>query len=124
MTPTLSVARDALLEQATIADVLDLARTMALERLARGLPVAWVGARPGTAMPLAVWLVIAITPESSPALAEWHRDVWRDGRRYTSGGTTGGTATPIAWSLQSIHHYLTAAVAILDGDATRSAWGA
>lgn len=39
---TLSVARDAYLEADDLAAVLDLARTMALERLARGLPVAWV----------------------------------------------------------------------------------
>lgn len=113
MTPTLSVARDAFLESATIADVLDLARTMALERLARGLPVAWVG--PGTATPLAVWLAVVMPSRVVAATGERAWSLWRNGVELP----------PASWQTDfGLRGYFASAVAILDGDATRAAWGA
>ena len=107
MTPTLSVARDALLEQATIADVLDLARTMALERLARGLPVAWVGPEADTSTPVVAWLAVMETDGSG-----WL--VRRNGMMLIRP----------RWSVDVISHRLATCLTVLDGDTTRAAWGA
>lgn len=113
---TLSVARDALLEQATIADVLDLARTMALERLARGLPVAWVGPVQGSSRVMHAWL--ATRQEDG----RWA--LWRDGKVHKRWHERAGEWTPERWHLNPVRTRLSEAPCVLDGDATRAAWGA
>lgn len=110
MIDTLSVARDALLEQATIADVLDLARTMALERLARGLPVAWVGPVESSATVLHTWLAVS--------RVGW-ADIWRDGVPWKT--PDGGW---LVWRTHVVRNRVQRAACVLDGDATRAAWGA
>lgn len=106
MTPeALQVARDALLEAGSIADVLDLARTMAIKRVARGLPVAWVGLSPRirevwarVAWPIdGQWLVGTI--EWAPATRGHHVDWLRR------------PVTPA-----EVARHLTLAVALIDVD--------
>lgn len=106
MTPTLSVARDAFLESATIADVLDLARTMALERLARGLPVAWVGPAESSATVLHTWLAVP-----THSAGQWY--VWRDGFILTS---TGRGFPVVLWSVRVVRGRVERAVTMLDAD--------
>ena len=119
MTPeALQVARDALLEAGSIADVLDLARTMALERLARGLPVAWVGPVSTGARVLHVWVAEMASP-----------DVWRvrrDGeivrREQHDPEARTFRRVPVAWSQKVVAGRVTRAIAVLDAASVDAVW--
>jgi hypothetical protein len=102
----LQVARDALLESGNIAAVLAIARTMALERFARGLPVAWVGPVDASSRVLHIWWAALLDVRTGDTWA-----IWRDGRMLTTADRTN-----IRWSARQVRFRLERAVAWLNDD--------
>lgn len=111
----LQVAQDALMEGDSVAAVLDIARLMTLDRLMRGLPVAWVGPVESSATVLHSWLAV----RNEHGL--WA--IWRDGRRHST-GAWGAGRSPLLWSTRTVTGRVERAPAVLDGEATRATWGA